>query len=291
MTQSTFLIAGATGDTGRNVTKILTGQGLPVRALVHREDERSQALRAMGAEVVVGDLSDLDAVRQVMEGIQAAYFVYPIEPGLIEATVFFAQAAKEAGVKSIVNMSQISARSDSKSHAARNHWVAERVFDWSGVPVTHLRPTYFAQWLLYPHFISSIKKHGAISLPFGNGRHAPIAAEDQARVIAAILLDPVAHQGKTYPLYGPVEMDQAGIAAAVGEALGRKVVYQPIEIDEYRARLESVGMPAHRIQHLCAVAVDYRNGIFAGTNNVIEDITGQPPMTVQAFITLHKDAF
>lgn len=291
MTQSKFLIAGATGDTGRNVTKILTGQGLAVRALVHREDERSQALRATGAEVVVGDLNDLDAVRQAMEGIQAAYFVYPVEPGLIEATVFFAQAAKEAGVKSIVNMSQISARSDSKSHAARNHWVAERVFDWSGVPVTHLRPTYFAQWLLYPHYISSIKEHGAIRLPFGNGRHAPIAAEDQARVIAAILLDPVPHQGKTYPLYGPVEMDQAGIAAAVGEALGRKVVYQPIEIDEYRARMESVGMPAHRIQHLCAVALDYRNGIFAGTNNVIETITGQPPMTVQAFITLHKDAF
>jgi NAD(P)H dehydrogenase (quinone) len=73
--------------------------------------------------------------------VDAAYFVYPIRPGLIEASAFFAQAAKEAGVSALVNMSQISARLESKSHAARDHWIAERLFDWSGVPVTQLRPT------------------------------------------------------------------------------------------------------------------------------------------------------
>jgi NAD(P)H dehydrogenase (quinone) len=63
----------------------------------------------------------------------------PIAPGIIGAAAYFAQAAKETGVTAIVNMSQISARRESKSH----HWVSERVFDWSGVATTHLRPTLF----------------------------------------------------------------------------------------------------------------------------------------------------
>jgi hypothetical protein len=51
-----------------------------------------------------------------MEGVSAAYFVYPLIPGLIDATAYFAQAAREAGLRSIVNTSQISARRESKSH-------------------------------------------------------------------------------------------------------------------------------------------------------------------------------
>lgn len=111
---------------------------------------RAAALRARGIEVAIGDLSNIDSVRGALEGVRSAYFVYPIRPGIIDATAYFAIAAKQAGVGAIVNMSQISARRDSKSHAAQDHWVAERVFDWSGVPTTHSRPTFFAEWLIYP---------------------------------------------------------------------------------------------------------------------------------------------
>jgi uncharacterized protein YbjT (DUF2867 family) len=66
-----------------------------------------------------------------------------------------------------------------------------------------------------------IRDEGVIKLPFGQRRHAPIAAEDQSRLIASILLNPEPHVGKSYELYGPVEMDYTGIAAAVGEVLDR----------------------------------------------------------------------
>jgi len=196
---------------------LLTSRGHCVRAFVHRLDRRSEALAAQGAEVVAGDLLDQDAVGRAMQGIEAAYFCYPIEPGLLEATAIFAQAAREAEVGAIVNMSQISARRDAESDAARQHWLAERVFDWSGVPVTHLRPTFFAEWLLL--FSDSIKTGGILALPFGAGRHGPIAAEDQAHVIAAILNDPAPHAGEMYPLFGPVEMNHDEIAAEMTRAL------------------------------------------------------------------------
>ena len=259
---------------------------------MHKADERSEKLRARGADVVVGDLLDFDAVRCAARDVNAAYFVYPIRPGLIDATAYFAQASKEAGLDGVVNMSQISAREDSKSHAARDHWIAERVFDWSGVPTAHIRPTFFAQWLTYPQTRKHILERGVISLPLGNGRHAPIAVEDQARFIAAVLADPAPHKGKVYPLFGPVEMDQAGIAKAVGEVIGRPVGYEPISIEAYRQRLESAGvMPPFLIQHLCAVAQDYEDGIFAGTDDIIGRLTGKPPMMVQEFVAAHIDLF
>ena len=121
-----------------------------MRGLVHKDDARAETLRISGVEIITGDLLDLDSIRRAMEGVASAYFVYPLRDGLIDAAAFTAQAAIEAGVQSLVNMSQISARREAKSHAARDHWVSERVFDWSGVPTTHLRPTFFAEWLLYP---------------------------------------------------------------------------------------------------------------------------------------------
>jgi NAD(P)H dehydrogenase (quinone) len=287
-----ILVTGATGETGRYTTDLLISQGFEIRALVHKVDERSEKLRARGAEVIVGDLLDFEAVRHATRGVDAAYFVYPIRPGLIDATAYFAQASKEAGLNGVVNMSQISAREDSKSHAARDHWIAERVFDWSGVPTVHIRPTFFAQWLTYPHNRKHILERGVISQPLGNGRHAPIAVEDQARFIAAILADPAPHKGKVYPLFGLIEMNQASIAEAVGQVIGRPVGYEPISIDAYRQRLESAGvMPPFLIQHLCAVAQDYQDGIFAGTDDIIGRVTGKPPMTVQEFVAAHIDLF
>ena len=106
MTQTKFLITGATGATG----------GDAARQLLEKH------------------FLDFDSVRAALNGVQRAYFCYPISPGLVQATAQFAQAAKEVGVEVIVNMSMKSARSDATSKAARQHWLSERVFDWSDVP-------------------------------------------------------------------------------------------------------------------------------------------------------------
>jgi NAD(P)H dehydrogenase (quinone) len=291
MSKEIILVTGATGETGRYTVQNLLAKGHAVRGLVHKEDHRADALRNMGVDVVVGDLLEHDDAIRVTDGTSAVYFCYPVRPGIIPATAYFADAAKRAGLKLVVNMSQISAREDSKSHAARDHWIAERLFDNAGVPVVHLRPTFFAQWLLYPHSRASIVEKGIIDLPYGNGRHAPIAAEDQARLIASILAKPARHVGKTYTLHGPIELDQNGIADAISEVLGKKITYQPLSIPQYRERLENAGLPEFIIQHFCAIAVDYQNGIFSGEDKLIAELTGSAPMTVQDFVALHLDAF
>jgi len=285
-----ILVTGATGATGGNAITKLLELNVPVRALVHQLDARSEQLSASGVEIVQGDLSDFDAVSEALKGITGAYFVFPIKvPGILEATAFFAQAAIEQGVSAIVNMSQISARRIAKSHAAQNHWIAERLLDRSGIPVTHLRPTFFAEWLMY--LSESIRQKNMFPLPFGEARYAPIAAEDQGRVIAAILNNPGEHAGKIYPLYGLKELSQYEVADILTQVLGRKISYVPLEIKDFMEIWKELGFSPYNQQHIAAVAQDCRDGVFSGTNDLVEKLTGQKPLGMMDYIVKKKVLF
>jgi NAD(P)H dehydrogenase (quinone) len=89
------LVSGASGDTGRAAIREAIALGLDVRAMVHGRDARSELLETLGAEVVLGDLLEIDTVRAGMEGVDAAYFVWPVAPGLIHATVNFARQQRK----------------------------------------------------------------------------------------------------------------------------------------------------------------------------------------------------
>jgi hypothetical protein len=85
--------AGQFGSIGRTVTTLLLARGLPVCALVRREDERA-ALRAV------------DVCRAV-RGARRVYFGMSVSSGYLEATVTMAVVAREVGVDALVNMSQM----------------------------------------------------------------------------------------------------------------------------------------------------------------------------------------
>jgi hypothetical protein len=173
MPEKKILVTGSTGATGTPTVRLLFERGLAVRALVRRQDQRSELLESLGAEIMEGDLLDYNAVRGMLAGVDRALFVFPVRPGLLDATAYFAQAAAEAELDVVVNLSHRTARRDTESHAAQNHWVAEQVFDQFAAPVVHLRPTFFADWFLY---FTYMVKAGVVRFPFGTGGHAPITA-------------------------------------------------------------------------------------------------------------------
>lgn len=292
MTDADILVSGATGRTGGAAIDELLRRGQRIRAYVRTDDDRAGMLRQQGVDVAIGDFDQLDAIRAAMTGVRSAYFIFPIRPGILDGTARFAQAAKEAGVRAIVNMSQISAKRDAKSHAAHDHWVSERIFDWSGVPTTHIRPTLFADWLIYPHFGRQFWTNKRIEFPFAEGRHAPISTEDQGRVIAHLLANPAGHGGKIYKLHGPIEMNHHEIARAVSRTLGVEIYYSPTSIAQFKKEMEATfNFHPFLVQHLVEVARDYRDGVFAGTNDTVEQITGTPPLSVASFVRRHRGFF
>lgn len=226
-----ILVTGATGDTGRPTVAELRKKGFEVRALAHREDARSKALAELGAEVLIGDITRLGDVRRAFSGIDRAYFCFPIAEGLVESAVFFAQAARENNVQHIVNLSHKQSRPDARSKVTQNHWLSEQVFEWSGIPTTHLRITFFAEWLLY---ISPLIQRGLYILPFDrNGRFAPLAASDTARIVANILEKPAGHGGQAYQLHGPKEFSNEELAAEAGRVLGMDLRYQQVTPSDF----------------------------------------------------------
>src|SRR5260221_13205114 len=93
-------------------------------------------------------------------------------------------------------------------------------------------------------------RQGVMLAPFSaTGRHAPIAAEDQARVIVGMLEKPDAHAGKIYPLFGPVELTHPQIAEIVGRVLGKEVKYQQITLQKF---MEVLGTQQPREQNTAA---------------------------------------
>src|SRR6266702_1840964 len=102
MIKPRIIVTGASGKTGSIFATELLKTGYPVRAIVHREDERSARLKAQGAEIAVADMSDVERIADALRDVQRAYFCPPFDPYMIQGAVTFAVAAKEAQLEHIV---------------------------------------------------------------------------------------------------------------------------------------------------------------------------------------------
>ena len=288
--------AGQLGAVGRTVSSLLLDRGLPVRAMVRREDERAASLRAAGAEVVVGDLLDPADVHRVITGCRRVYFGMSVSPGYLEATVTMATVAREVGVDALVNMSQMtvsqmSIQNTTPSPQQRQHWLGEQALTWSGLPVVTIWPTVFLEGFFLALTSSSVRDRSRIELPFGRGKTSPVAATDVARVVATVLADPGPHVSRVYQLAGPRSQDMHEIAQEYSEALNREVTYSDIASEDWERELRKAGLPEHLTKHLITMAELNRAGRYDRMADGVERVTGRPAMSVREFVSLHADAF
>jgi uncharacterized protein YbjT (DUF2867 family) len=288
--------AGRVGSVGRTVAGLLLKQGKAVRAMVRNEDERAEALRDMGAEVVVGDLLDLDFMHRVIAGCKAMYFGMSISDDYLAATVNAAAVAKHHSVEAFINMSQMTLSQMSVTETTRSpqhklHWLAEQALNWSGLPVVHVRPTVFLEGFFLLFTSDSVRESDQIRLPLGDGKTSPIAAEDVALVIATLIADPRPHIGKIYHLTGPQSENMHFFAQEYSRALGRTVTYHDIPVAPWRDELLQRGLPVHLVDHLATMADLHRAGRYDRMSDDVLKVTGQQPMRVEEFVRKNASAF
>ena len=288
--------AGRLGAVGRTVTGLLLDRGLQVRAMVHREDDRAMALRAAGAEVVVGDLLEPADVDRIVGGCRRVYFGMSVSAGYLEATVTMAAVAREVGLSALVNMSQMtvsqmSIQNTTPSPQQRQHWLSEQALAWSGLPVVTIRPTVFLEGFFLPLTGPSVRDRSRIELPFGRGKTSPVATADVARVVAAVLADPGPHLGRVYELTGPRSQDMHGVAQEYSDALNRGITYSDIAPEDWERELKKAGLPEHLTKHLVTMAELNRAGRYDRMTDGVERVTGRPAMSVREFVSLHEDEF
>ena len=288
--------AGRVGGVGRILTKLLLQQGKAVRAMVRKEDERAQALRDMGAQVVVGNLLDLDSMHKVIAGCEAIYFGMSVSEAYLEATVNVAAVAKHHGVQVFINMSQMtlaqmSITETTASPQHKLHWLAEQTLNWSGLPVVHVRPTVLLEGFFLILTADSVRESSQIRLPFGEGKTSPVAVEDVARVIAALFAHPQPHIGKTYHLTGPQSENMHFFAREYSKALGRTITYQDIPVEPWRDGLLERGLPVHLVNHLATMADLHRAGRYDRMSDDVFTLTGQGPQSLQECVRKNAETF
>jgi uncharacterized protein YbjT (DUF2867 family) len=271
-------------------------QGKAVRAMVRSEDERAQALRDMGAEVVVGDLLDLDSMHRAIAGCATMYFGMSVADTYLAATVNAAAVAKHHGIKALINMSQMtlsqmSITETTPSPQHKLHWLAEQALNWSGLPVVHVRPTVLLEGFFLILTPESVRQSNQITLPFGEGKTSPVAVIDVARVIAALLADPQPHIGKIYHLTGPQSENMGFYAKEYSKALGRTITFQDIPVELWRNGLLERGLPAHLVNHLATMADLHRAGRYDRMSDDVLTLTGQRPLSTQEFVRNNAAAF
>src|SRR6516225_8726418 len=139
----TSAAGGRQGKTGRHVSEMLLAQGIPVRAFVRQIDDRSERLRALGAEIVQGDFLDIRSVQRAAQGTSSVYFAYPVQDGLLDATATMALAARQAGISRLVNLVMLESSADAPTPRMRQNYLSEQVFDWAAIGAVHIRATVF----------------------------------------------------------------------------------------------------------------------------------------------------
>jgi uncharacterized protein YbjT (DUF2867 family) len=296
MMKRVVLVTGASGGqqgkTGRRVAEMLLARGGSVRAFVHRLDDRSDQLRALGADVVEGDFHDYHSVERAVQGVSTVYFAYPVQAGLLEATAIMADAARKAGVTRLIDMVMLVSSPDAPTPRMRDNYLSEQIFEWAGIGAAHVRATVFYE-NVRALTGATIAKDGSILLPWGSDSTLIplVAAEDVARVAAGVLTSPSVAPGSSYPVIGEV-LSLHAIVGTFERVLGRDVRYQDIPDNAWRDAALSRGYNDHAVEHLSKLWQSIRTQTRTyGVTDTIEKVGGREPITFEAFVREQRAAF
>jgi len=275
MSKPRILVLAATGKTGMPVVLQLLSEGFPVTAFVHRADQRSERLKAKGADIVVGSLTDINDMRTAMAGARRAFVCFPNAAGYLKAAAIFTAVAAEHHLETVVVLSQWLSNPNHPAIQTREVWLADQLFALlPGTAVTTINVGYFADNDLQG--LPFAAQFGLLSLPYGSGKNAPPSNEDIARVVAEILARPEGHAGKTYRPTGPELLSGQDLAAILGKVLGRKVTYRNVPAGMI-SKIMRGRIPMHILAIMEQYAIDYQKNAF-GVNaptDVVRRITGR----------------
>jgi uncharacterized protein YbjT (DUF2867 family) len=284
MPRPKILVTGATGKTGAAVVEQLLLHDWPVRALVRRNDARSARLQGLGAEVVVADMFDPDSLHEALKGVQRAYYLPLFQPFMTQAANAFAVAAKASKLEAVVQLSQWLSHRSHPSILTRETWLVDNLFSMiPGVAQVIVNPGMFADnFLRVIDFASLLYFYPVLT---GDSQSAPVANEDIARVVAAILMNPDPHHGKRYRPTGPKLLSGRDMASVVQKVVGHAVMPVNLPFWIFLKAARMTGADIHEVYNYREYMRDHREGAFSlggGVTEVVNELTGAPAEAFEA---------
>ena len=286
MTTAKIVVFGANGNIGSQVVSALIDRNVAVRAVV-RSEEKGAALKAAGAELAVADVSQPNTLAAALEGAQRVFLLMAFVPDQVTPVTNVVEAAKAAGVETIVKLSAFGADPSAPLAIAQQHGKADQIVEKSGLGYTILRPTFFQDNLLNFH-AHTIQEQGVFYGASHGGAAPHVSSRDIAEVGAAILTAPERHDGKTYVLTGPQALTDAQVANIASKALERKVEYVDIPGEKMAESMRSQGAPDWMVESLVGLENVKAQGWAEEVTPVVSDILGRPGETYESFLMRHR---
>jgi uncharacterized protein YbjT (DUF2867 family) len=280
-----ILITGASGTNGREIVKLLTQQGLPVRVLLR---DPAKAAGLDGVEVVLGDFDDPSSLETALTGVEKALLLPPFHPKIVEYQTNFINAAKKVGTSYIVKFSAFGADPNSPIVLGRWHGEGEKLLAESGIPFTSLQPNGFMQNLFTS--ASTIAGQGVFYQPAADALISHVDARDIA-VVAAKVLTESGHEGKSYVITGPEALSFYQIAEKLSTVLGKPITYVPVTPEDFKQSLLGFGQPEWAIDALNELFDIYRLGYASTVTDVIQTVGQKTPNTFEQFVRDYASSF
>lgn len=239
------LTYGASGSQGEPVARKLLEAGHAVRAVV-RHPERAAALQALGAEVVKGDLADIESLKAASVGVDAVFLMMPFSAGgnPFELMGNALSAAKEGGAKLVVfNTGSHPAPETTGIPMLDFRIQLEDFIAASGIPTIILRPGVYMENFLGPWCLPSIQGRNAVAYPHRSAMRVSWIASDDLGALAVAALERPQLAGQRFTLGGPEALDGAAIAHAFSAALGREITYDAISPEAFGATVAQIMGP------------------------------------------------
>jgi len=222
MTNSTILVIGSTGKTGKRVANQLEKRGIAVRHGSRSADTPF-------------DWDDPQTWAPALAGVDKVYLTYYPDlavPGSVDAIKTLTELARAAGVSRLV---LLSGRNEAEAEKA------ECVVMASGLEWTIVQCAFFAQNFNEGAWLDEVLA-GVVSLPVDDVQEPFVDADDIADVVVAALTDD-RHVGQMYELTGPRLLSFRDAVAEIGAASGRDISFVSVPIEDYTATLTEYGLP------------------------------------------------
>lgn len=285
--QMKILITTANGMFGGATLRALRSRRVEVRAMVR--DAAKLPATDPGVEIFTGDLDDHDSVAKAVEGVDRIFLVTPMDDRIAQRETRVIQAAQQAGVRQIAKI--YGAVNHAGDPLDTMHLESIAALQTSGLEWTLVSPNSLMETSLLPlnEWVRATGNFFGIS---GKGQVGFVGLPDVAEVATTVLTGE-GHHGQNYELTGPAAVNLYEVAAIFSEVLGREIGYVDLPEAEFAKMLVEQGgftPEAAELSVLCHLRL-WREGAAAKVTDTVQQLTGQPPISLASFARQHAAEF